>query len=240
MFPIGDENRGQRLTPFVNYGLIALNFVVFFYELALSDPELTKFIYRWGTIPAEVSEGHDLVTLVTSQFLHAGWLHILGNMLFLWVFGDNVEDTMGHVGYLIFYLLCGIAAALAQVFINSGSQTPLVGASGAISGVLAAYLVLFPRGNIRTLILLGWIPLIFLLPAWVLIGYWIVLQFINGFLSLGVKTEEGSGVAYFAHIGGFAAGLLLVKLFKNEDAHQRQLTAREGTRAFQRVGWERG
>jgi membrane associated rhomboid family serine protease len=240
MFPIGDENRGERLRPLVNYGLIALNFLVFFYELALSDSELTTFIYRWGTIPAEVSHGHRLVTLVTSQFIHAGWLHILGNMLFLWVFGDNIEDTMGHIGYLIFYILCGIAAASLQVFVNSGSHTPEVGASGAISGVLAAYLVLFPRGNIRTLILLGWIPLIFLIPAWVIIGYWIVLQFINGFLSLGVRTQEGSGVAYFAHVGGFVAGLVLVNLFKHEDAHQRQLAAREGTRAFQRVGWNRG
>ncbi|HEY7031142.1 MAG TPA: rhomboid family intramembrane serine protease [Thermomicrobiales bacterium] len=240
MFPIGDENRGQRLRPVVNYGLIALNFLVFFYELAQSDPELNRFIYRWGTIPTEIMDGQRLVTLVTSQFLHAGWLHILGNMLFLWVFGDNVEDTMGHVGYLIFYLLCGVAAAVAQVAVNSGSPTPLVGASGAISGVLAAYLVLFPRGKIRTFVLLGWFPLIFLLPAWVMIGYWIVLQFINGFLSLGVRTEEGSGVAYFAHVGGFLAGLVLVNLFKNEDAHQRQLAAREGRRAFQRVGWDRG
>lgn len=239
MFPIGDENRDQRLTPLVNYGLIVLNFLVFFYELALSDDRLIGFIYRWGTIPAEVSGGHRLFTLVTSQFLHAGWLHILGNMLFLWVFGDNVEDTMGHLGYLIFYLVCGTAASAAQAFVDSGSQTPLVGASGAISGVLAAYLVLFPRGNVRTLILLGWVPLIFLIPAWAMIGYWILLQFLNGFLSLGVNTTGGSGVAYFAHVGGFVAGLLLVTLFKDDDAHRRQLAAREATRPFQRVGWDR-
>jgi membrane associated rhomboid family serine protease len=236
MFPIGDENRGQRLTPIVNYALIAINVVVFLYELSLSDLDLLRFIYRWGAIPNEISNGNDLFTLVTSQFLHGGWLHIGGNMLFLWVFGDNIEDTMGHVGYLIFYLLCGAAAGLGQVIIDTNSLTPLVGASGAISGVLAAYIVLFPRGHIRTLILLGWIPLIFLFPAWFMIGYWIVMQFINGFFTLGVDTAEtGNSVAYFAHIGGFIAGLILVQLFKNDDAHQRQLAAREGYRRFQRL-----
>ncbi|MEA2530927.1 MAG: hypothetical protein QOG89_2571 [Thermomicrobiales bacterium] len=235
MFPIGDENQGRRLTPIVNYSLIALNVLVFLYELALSDRALAEFIFRWGVIPAEVANGDDLITLLTSQFLHAGWLHIAGNMLFLWVFGDNVEDTMGHVSYLIFYLLCGVGAALLQVIVDTESLVPMVGASGAISGILAAYLVLFPHGNIRTLILLGWIPLIFLVPAWAMIGYWIVLQFINGFLSLGVSTVEGGGVAYFAHIGGFIAGLVLVLLFKDDGAHQRQLAAREGTHAFQRL-----
>ncbi len=238
MFPIGDENRGQRLTPFVNLSLIALNILVFLSELMLSDRGLVSFVYRWGTVPAEISDGQDLQTLLTSMFLHAGWLHIAGNMLFLWVFGDNVEDTMGHLRYLIFYLLTGIAAGLMQVVIDSGSQVPLVGASGAISGVLGAYIVLFPHGNIRTLILLGWIPLIFLVPAWAMIGYWIVLQFINGFLSLGVSTAEGGGVAYWAHIGGFIAGAALVWLFKDGDAHERQLEARRDTRPFQKVGWQ--
>jgi membrane associated rhomboid family serine protease len=238
MFPIGDENRGQRLRPIVNYSLIALNIIVFLYELMLSDRELSDFVYRWGAIPAEISDGKDVYTLVTSMFLHGGWLHIAGNMLFLWVFGDNVEDTMGHVRYLIFYLLTGIAAGLLQTVIDSKSTVPLVGASGAISGVLAAYLVLFPHGNIRTVILLGWIPLVFLVPAWAMIGYWIVLQFINGFLSLSVKTE-GGGVAYWAHVGGFFAGLVLVWLFKDEDAHQRQLEARRETRPFQRVEMQR-
>jgi len=238
MFPIGDENRGQRLRPIVNYSLIVLNILVFLYELMLSDRELTNFVYRWGSIPAEISDGKDLYTLVTSMFLHGGWLHIAGNMLFLWVFGDNVEDTMGHFSYLIFYLLTGIAAGLLQTAIDSNSQTPLVGASGAISGVLAAYLVLFPHGNIRTVILLGWIPLVFLVPAWAMIGYWIVLQFINGFLALSVKTE-GGGVAYWAHVGGFLAGVVLVWLFKDEDAHQRQLEARRETHPFQRVELQR-
>lgn len=238
MFPIGDENSGERITPVVNYGLIALNIVIFLYEIALSEGALNRFIGRWGAVPFEVSRGHDLYTIVTSQFLHGGWLHIAGNMLFLWVFGDNIEDVMGHAKYLGFYLLCGCAAALLQVMTSPDSVNPLVGASGAISGVLAAYLVLFPRGKIKTLILLGWIPLILLFPAWLEIGFWIVLQFINGVATLGVRTAETSGgVAYFAHVGGFIAGLALVLLLRDREAQLRQLAARSGSRAFARVGW---
>lgn len=235
MFPIGDENVGQRLTPVVNYTLIAINIVVFLYELALPDPDLMRFVMRWGAVPREITSGQDYVSIVTSMFLHAGWLHIAGNMLFLWVFGDNIEDTMGHLGYLLFYLLCGVAATMAHVYVHPNSSVPVVGASGAISGVLAAYMALFPNGLIRTLVLFGWLPLVFLVPAWIMIGYWVLLQFINGFLSLGLSTAESDGVAYFAHIGGFVAGLVLVWFFRDEDAHRRQLAAREGHRAFQRL-----
>jgi membrane associated rhomboid family serine protease len=169
------------------------------------------------------------------MFLHGGWLHIAGNMLFLWVFGDNIEDTMGHIRYPIFYLLCGIAASGLQVLINSNSNTPLIGASGAISGVLAAYLVLYPKGKIRTILLIG-IPFIVLIPAWGMIGYWILIQFINGIASLGVRTAEtGGGVAYFAHIGGFIAGVILVWLFRDPDIQQRHLDARSGSRSWQRT-----
>ncbi len=236
MFPIGDENVGQRLTPVVNYTLIALNIVVFLYELILPDPDLMRFVMRWGAVPREITSGQDYLSIVTSMFLHAGWLHIAGNMLFLWVFGDNIEDTMGHVGYLLFYLLCGVAATMAHVYVYPNSAVPVVGASGAISGVLAAYMALFPHGLIRTLVLFGWLPMVFLVPAWIMIGYWILLQFINGLFSLGLPTAESSGVAYFAHIGGFVAGLVLVWFFRNEEAHRRQLAAREGHRAFQRLG----
>ncbi len=241
MFPIGDENRAQRLTPVVNYTLIAINVLVFVYQLTLPDtrfdPALQEFIFRWGAIPIEISNGQDLFALLSSMFLHGGWLHIIGNMLFLWVFGDNVEDTMGHARYLLFYLLCGLAAGLAQVLIDANSTIPLVGASGAISGVLGAYIVLFPRGNIRTLILFSFIPIIFLWPAWVWIGVWIVLQFYNGLVSLGPQTAEtGGGVAYFAHIGGFVAGAVLVLLFRDTDALQRQREMRAGHHAFERVG----
>jgi membrane associated rhomboid family serine protease len=185
VFPIGDEHNGRVLTPVVNYTLIAINVLVFFYQLTLSDRALYGFIVRWGAVPAEISSGLDLFALVTSMFLHGGWLHIAGNMLFLWVFGDNVEDTMGHVRYLLFYLLCGLAAGLSQVVIDANSTIPLVGASGAISGVLGAYIVLFPHGKIRTLVFLGFFVTVVLIPAWVQIGLWIVLQFFNGFAARG-------------------------------------------------------
>jgi membrane associated rhomboid family serine protease len=234
MFPIGDENRGIRSRPYVTYGILALNIVVFLYQLTLTQPDLELFFTDWGAVPAEISHGDNLITLITSMFMHGGWLHIAGNMLFLWVFGDNVEDTMGHVKFLIFYVICGLAAGGLQVMVNPDSRSPLIGASGAISGVLAAYLVLFPRGKIRTILLLG-IPIMVLVPAWGMIGYWIVIQFINGILSLGVQTRDTSGVAYFAHIGGFIAGAALVFLFRDRDIHQQQLDARANNRAFQRT-----
>jgi membrane associated rhomboid family serine protease len=234
MFPIGDENRGIRSRPYVTYGILALNIVVFLYQLTLTQPDLERFFTDWGAVPAEISHGDNLITLITSMFMHGGWLHIAGNMLFLWVFGDNVEDTMGHVKYLFFYVICGLAAGGLQVMVSPDSRSPLIGASGAISGVLAAYLVLFPRGKIRTILLLG-IPIMVLVPAWGMIGYWIVIQFINGILSLGVQTRDTSGVAYFAHIGGFIAGAALVFLFRDRDIHQQQLDARANNRAFQRT-----
>ncbi|MDQ3043785.1 MAG: rhomboid family intramembrane serine protease [Chloroflexota bacterium] len=241
MIPISDDNRGRRLTPYVSYTIIAINILVFLYQITLpdtpADPALTEFIFRWGGIPAEISGGNDLQTLISSQFLHGGWLHIGGNMLYLWVFGDNVEDVMGHLKFLVFYLLTGIAAGLAQVLIDPNSAIPIVGASGAISGLLGAYILLFPHGKIRSLVFIGLFFTSFMIPAWIQIGLWILLQFVNGFFSLGVATEETSGgVAYFAHIGGFIAGMALVWVFLNREALDRQRAAREGTRAFQRVG----
>jgi membrane associated rhomboid family serine protease len=237
VFPIGDENNGRKLTPFVNYTLIALNVLVFLYQITLPERDLYDFIYRWGAIPREISAGVDLFALLTSMFLHGGWLHIGGNMLFLWVFGDNIEDTMGHAKYLLFYLLSGLAAGYTQVIFDSNSGVPLVGASGAIAGVLGAYIMLYPRGNIRTLVILGFFVTVVLVPAWIMIGIWALLQFFNGFAAVGVATEESGGVAYWAHVGGFVAGVLLVWLFRDRDSHQRQLAARVHTQAFQRVGW---
>jgi membrane associated rhomboid family serine protease len=234
MFPIGDENRGMRSRPYVTWGLIALNILVFLYQLSLSEVDLAQFFFDWGTVPRDISNGDQLYTLITCMFLHGGWLHIGGNMLFLWVFGDNIEDTMGHGRFLIFYLLCGIAASALQVVIDTDSTTPMIGASGAISGVLAAYLMLYPKGKIRTLLLIG-IPIIVLIPAWGMIGYWIVIQFINGIASLGPDTAEtGGGVAYFAHIGGFLAGAALVWIFRDREMQERHLAARSGNRAWQR------
>jgi membrane associated rhomboid family serine protease len=238
VLPIGDENVGQRIRPLVNQSLIALNVLVFLYQLTLSDRQLFEFFRQWGTVPREIADGRDLFALVTCMFLHGGWLHIGGNMLFLWVFGDNIEDTMGHLSYGLFYLLCGVGASLLQVLVNSESGVPLVGASGAISGVLGAYLVLYPHGKIKTLVLALGLPLVLLFPAYVQIGFWVLLQFVNGFASLGVRTAEtGGGVAYFAHIGGFLAGLVLVWLFRNPDAQARQLAARHGRGRVIRGDW---
>jgi membrane associated rhomboid family serine protease len=219
MFPIGDENEGGR-TPFVTWALIGLNILAFVLELSQgSEGALQSFVTAWGVVPREYSLGRDLPpgiplpfwsTLITSMFLHGGWAHLGGNMLFLWIFGDNLERVMGHLRYALFYLVTGLAAGLAHIAFNSGSTLPSVGASGAISGILGGYLLLFPRNRVRVLTRGG----IMQVPAFVMLGLWIVLQLVSGFGSVA-RTDEttGGGVAYMAHIGGFAAGLLLVKLF---------------------------
>jgi rhomboid family protein len=219
MFPIGDENEGGR-APLVTWALIGLNVLAFFLELSQgSEGALQSFVTAWGVVPREYSAGRDLAphiplpfwsTLVTSMFLHGGWAHLGGNMLFLWIFGDNLERVMGHVRYALFYLVTGLAAGLAHIAFNSSSTVPSVGASGAISGVLGGYLLLFPRNRVRVLTRGG----IMQVPAFVMLGLWIVLQLVSGFGSVA-RTDEtsGGGVAYMAHIGGFVAGLVLVKLF---------------------------
>jgi membrane associated rhomboid family serine protease len=235
MIPVADTVR-SRSVPYVNLTIILINIVVFVYEVYLSQnvirgnvTDLDRFIYEWGNIPActfdelgrnvELSArgqalcaGQDrpLLTIFTAMFMHGGWLHLAGNMLFLWIFGDNVEDAMGHLRYALFYLLCGVIAALTHGAIDTMSLQPAIGASGAIAGVMGAYLVLFPRAMVY--VVLGIILIPAPLPAWVLIGFWIVLQVFYGAASLGVDTAAG-GVAYFAHIGGFIAGALLVRLF---------------------------
>ena len=228
MIPLRDSVPASR-TPVVNYALIALCTLAFVVQLGDPDDELVR---RLGMVPARVFDPDgdfvlrdpvgrtslrlgeaavpDWLTLLTCTFLHGDWLHFLGNMLFLWIFGDNVEEAMGHLKYLIFYLICGVAAALAQILMNLDSQIPSLGASGAISGVLGAYLVLFPHQRVRVLLF----RTITYMPAIAVIGMWIVLQFINGIGQLAV-TEETGGVAYAAHIGGFVAGLLLVWVFRD-------------------------
>ena len=239
MIPIGDETSGRLRTPYVTFTLIALNILVFLYEIMLPDtranPALTSFIYQWGAVPAFISDGQQLHGLFTSMFLHGGWMHLIGNMVFLFVFGDNVEDAMGHPRFLAFYLLCGLGAGMAQVLINPQSQIPLVGASGAISGVLGAYIVLFPHGRVRTLVFLGIFATVMLFPAWVMIGVWILLQVINGVLSLNVTAADSGGVAFWAHIGGFALGAVLVFIFRDPAAVARQRTLRQGNQAWSRV-----
>ena len=206
--PLGDDNSGRRILPIVTYVLIAINVLVFVL-LELPNPDLDSFILRWGTVPSEIVAGRGLLTLLTSMFLHGGWAHLGGNMLFLWIFGDNVEDAFGHALYLAFYLATGLAASLAQVFLDTSSTLPGVGASGAISGVLAAYIVMFGSNRVR--VLMGGI--VTAVPAYMMIGLWIVLQFINGFASIADTAQTG-GVAYGAHIGGFIAGLVLTFLLR--------------------------
>jgi membrane associated rhomboid family serine protease len=218
MFPIGDERVHGGPPAVVTYGLIALNVLAFFVELAQpSDAALQSFIQSWGVVPREYSAARDLPptiplpfwsTLLTSMFLHGGWMHLGGNMLYLWIFGDNLEKVMGAARFLVFYLGCGLAASFAHIAFGAGSNIPAVGASGAISGVLGGYLVLFPRNQVRVLTRGG----VAHVPAIVVLGFWIFIQFINGIGSLTTTTETG-GVAYMAHIGGFVAGLVLVKLF---------------------------
>jgi membrane associated rhomboid family serine protease len=213
MIPIRDDVP-HTTTPWVNYFLIALNTLVFLFEVMLAPDSRNDFIYQFAVIPSHttawVAGAHGIpltaafLPLLTSMFLHGGWLHIIGNMWFLWIFGDNVEDAMGRLKFLAFYILCGLAAALAQVLATPSSAAPMVGASGAIAGVLGAYLLLYPRARVRCL----WILIIFItfvdVPAWALLGLWFLSQFF-------VPLE--SGVAWMAHVGGFLAGLGLVRLF---------------------------
>jgi membrane associated rhomboid family serine protease len=213
MIPLKDINP-SRTRPYVTWVLIALNVVAFLIELLLDQMGyLDTLIYSAGVVPATISTAPlpGVPTLFTSMFLHGGWIHLLSNMLYLWIFGDNVEDRMGHGRFLVFYLLGGVAAAVTQVLAAPHSTVPMVGASGAIAAVLGAYLLEYPNARIRSLLLLGYfIRLVNVRAVWVL-GLWFVLQFFNSFLSLSVM--ESGGVAYFAHVGGFIAGLLLIKPF---------------------------
>ena len=217
MFPVGDEPVRGGPPPIVTFSLIGLNVLAFFIELAQpSEAALQSFIQAWGVVPREYSAAQDLPpmiplpfwsTLLTSMFLHGGWMHLGGNMLYLWIFGDNLEKVMGAIRFALFYLVCGVVASFAQIIFGPGSNIPAVGASGAISGVLGGYLLLFPQNRIRVLTRGG----ITHVPAILVLGLWIVIQFINGIGSLATTTETG-GVAYMAHIGGFVAGLVLVKV----------------------------
>jgi rhomboid family protein len=218
MFPVGDDRVQGGPPAFITYGLIALNVLAFVLELSQpSEGARQALIQAWGVVPHEYSVARDLSptiplpfwsTLLTSMFLHGGWMHLLGNMLYLWIFGDNLEKTMGAGRFLFFYLACGIAAGLAHILVSGASNVPTVGASGAISGVLGGYLVLFPHNRVRVLTRGG----IVAMPAVAVLGFWILIQFINGIGSLAVTTATGGGVAYMAHIGGFIAGVILVKL----------------------------
>ncbi|KAA3646288.1 MAG: rhomboid family intramembrane serine protease [Chloroflexi bacterium] len=210
MLPLKDINPTRRF-PIVTYGLIAANVLVFLWELTLSDFDLQRVFLNLSVVPALFTQNplalDNILDIFRSMFFHGGIAHIGGNMLYLWLFGDNIEDRFGIFFYLVIYFASGVAAAFAQIIIDPFSQIPLVGASGAIAGVLGAYLVLFPGIRVRGLIFLGYFARITELPAWIVLGFWFVIQLLNGFLSLGVQT--GGGVAFFAHVGGFVVGAVM-------------------------------
>jgi membrane associated rhomboid family serine protease len=213
MLPIGDDDTSRRTAPLVTYVLIALNVLFFFVEQSGGD----AFVVKWAFVPSRflADPSGDVLTLFTSMFMHAGWVHLGGNMLYLWIFGDNVEDRFGHLKFTIFYLLCGLAGTFAQLAFSVGSNVPNLGASGAIAGVLGAYILLFPKGRVR--VLQG--QQVIQVPALIVIGLWIVLQFLSGVGSIADATQTG-GVAYMAHIGGFLAGFVLTFLFRGSRGAQ--------------------
>jgi len=214
MFPVGDTDvRGARF-PIVTWVLIGINVLVFLYELTLSPSELEQFFQIFGVVPEQIQAGENLLSLLTSMFMHGGWAHILGNMAFLFVFGDNIEAVLGKVLYLIFYLAGGLAASFAHILFNLGSNIPSVGASGAIAAVMGAYVVMFPGANVRMLVFLGYRAGITSVKALVFLGIWFVSQLLNGVASLAAPTAQTSGVAVWAHVGGFVAGLLVGVLFR--------------------------
>jgi membrane associated rhomboid family serine protease len=212
MLPIGDDNTGRRITPVVTYILIALNVVFFLVEMNGGEP----FIQRWAFVPRRflADPAGDFVTLFTAMFMHAGWLHLLGNMLYLWIFGDNVEDRFGHAKFVVFYLVCGVAATFAQLAFSADSAVPNLGASGAVAGVLGAYLLLYPKGQVRVMMGRGVVPA----PALVVIGLWFALQLFSGIGSVASTVDEGGGVAYMAHVGGFVMGFLLTFVLRGKRA----------------------
>ncbi len=243
MIPIGDDNRGRRISPYVNWSLILINLSVFVYQFTRPMAELERFVFSWGAVPADVvpalqspSVGNleTYSTLFTSMFMHGSLAHFFGNMLFLWIFGDNIEDAMGHIGYLFFYLLGGLAAAMTHIAFDPTSTIPMIGASGAISAVMGAYLLLFPTGMVRVLVFFG-LPLIFMVPAILMLGLWFLTQLVAGVAALEGAGEAAGGIAFWAHVGGFVAGAVLVWLFRDTRAVARQKAARSGRRPFSRA-----
>ncbi len=220
MIPLHDDNP-TRIRPLVTVALIVLCVLAFLWQISLGEVDQQRLIAGLGVIPVVLLGQLKLppmlelvpaeLTVVTSMFLHGGWMHLIGNMLYLWIFGNNIEDAMGHGRFILFYLLCGTVAALAQVLQDPASATPMIGASGAISGVLGAYLLLYPRARVLVLVFLGFFVTTLRLPALLVLGFWFVLQFLNA----AAAGEAGGGVAWWAHIGGFVAGLGLILLFRD-------------------------
>jgi membrane associated rhomboid family serine protease len=227
MIPFRDENP-TRIFPFVTWALIILNLLVFLWEINGGIGEargrLVGPLAGWTLVPAEITTGQDhpingpslqplWLTLFTCMFMHSGWMHFLGNMLFLFIFGNNIEDALGHVKFVVFYLVCGLIASASQILAQTNSIVPNLGASGAIAGVLGAYLVLYPRARVNTLVFLGIFITTIRVPAFVLLGFWIASQFFSQVTQSMISGADRGGVAYLAHIGGFVAGMVLIKLF---------------------------
>ena len=222
MIPLHDDNP-TRTKPVLTVLLIAANALVFLYQLSLGPRAGEAFVFQFGAIPAVILGTRSLpgalaaippaFSLLTSMFLHGGFMHLIGNMIYLWIFGNNIEDAMGRLRFLVFYLACGFAASFVHILMNTASEIPAIGASGAISGVLGAYLLLYPRAQVLTLIPLGFIIRLMYIPAGIVLGLWFLFQLVSG----GLAGGEGGGVAWWAHVGGFIAGMALVALFKKRD-----------------------
>src|SRR4051812_29567052 len=218
MIPIRDDVP-RSSTPYINYFLIAANVLVFLFELSLSRRGLAAFIYQFGIVPMRIDQGFGqapvdvtLLSIFTAMFLHASWLHLIANMWVLWIFGDNIEDQLGHFRYLVFYLVCGLGAALLHILFNQGSQIPSVGASGAIAGIMGAYFLLYPAARVLTLAPSFFVFFVWL-AAWIVLGYCFVVQFLSGPATAIAQTSSGGGIAFWAHLGGFIVGAGIIRLF---------------------------
>jgi membrane associated rhomboid family serine protease len=214
MFPIGDSDVEGAGPGLVTIGLVVVNTAVFIAEITLFRPGLREFFDQYGVVPAQVLQGQQLYSFLTSMFVHGGWFHLIGNMVFLWIFGDNVEAALGRFTYLVFYLLGGIAASLTHVFVSPTSTLPSVGASGAIGAIMGAYVVMFPRSQVRVLLLFGFFLVTRRITAILFLGIWFAMQFFSGIASLGAQTAQTGGVAVWAHVGGFVFGLVIGFLFR--------------------------
>lgn len=212
LFPIGDDNIERGHLPIFSYALLVSNIGLFFFQTTLPEGAYASLLETYGSIPAEIAQGIDLQTLLTSMFLHGSLMHLLGNMLYLWIFADNIEATVGNVPFLLFYLAGGLVAGLAQVVVDPSSTVPCIGASGAIAAVMGGYIVMFPHSRVKMLLLIFFS--VFYIPSWVFLGFWFVQQTMSGIGALGMGPEDAGGVAWWAHIGGFVFGLVAGRVFR--------------------------